>query len=114
MIGAVRENRYSAHPSAAVVHTRLRLLTESQGMAARTSHSPPAPFEQNPADWTDQQIDEHPLVVLGWDEIPPDQVEEARLVQLEQLRRFHLRGTLPLYTPIMEDPPSLPVDSEPP
>ena len=40
---------------------------------------------------------------VGRDEIPPDQVEEARLVQLEQLRRFHLRGTLPDYTEDTED-----------
>ena len=40
---------------------------------------------------------------MGGDEIPPDQVEEARLVQLEQLRRFHLRGTLPDYTEDTED-----------
>ena len=66
-------------------------------MATRTFRDALSPSEQDLANWTDRQIDEHPLVELGWHEIPPDQVEEARLIQLEQLRRFHLRGMLPDY-----------------
>ena len=72
-------------------------------MATRTSRNVLSPFEQNPADWTDQQIDEHPLVDLAWEQIPLDQVEEARLIQLEQLRRFHRRGMLPEYAEDADD-----------
>ena len=75
----------------------------SPGMATRTTGDVLSPFERDPADWTDQQIDEHPLVELGWAEIPPDRVEEARLVQLEQLRRFHAAGILPYYAEDTED-----------
>ena len=72
-------------------------------MATRTTDDVLSPFERDPADWTDQQIDEHPLVELGWAEIPPDRVEEARMVHLEQLRRFHVRGILPYYAEDTED-----------
>lgn len=73
------------------------------GMATRTTHDLLSPFERDPAGWTDRQIGEHPLVELGWGEIPPDRVEEARLVQLEQLRRFHAGGFLPYYAEDTED-----------
>ena len=43
-----------------------------------------------------------PLVELGWSEIPPKRVEEARLVQLEQLRRYQRRGHLPEYAEDLE------------
>ena len=72
-------------------------------MATRTSYDIPSPFERDPASWTDRQLDEHSLVELGWAEIPPDRVEEARLVQLEQLRRFQARGVLPYYAEDTED-----------
>ena len=73
------------------------------GMATRTTHGVQSPSERDPSDWTDRQINEHPLVELGWGEIPPDRVEEARLVQLEQLRRFHAGGVLPYYAEDTED-----------
>ncbi len=72
-------------------------------MATRTTYGVQSLFEQDPAGWTDRQINEHPLVELGWGEIPPDRVEEARLVQLEQLRRFHAEGVLPYYAEDTED-----------
>ena len=72
-------------------------------MATRTAYEVLSPFERDPAGWTDRQINEHPLVELGWGEIPPDRVEEARLVQLEQLRRFHAEGVLPYYAEDIED-----------
>ena len=72
-------------------------------MATRTTHGVLSPFERDPARWTDRQINKHPLVELGWAEIPPDRVEEARLVQLEQLRRFHAKGILPYYAEDTED-----------
>ena len=72
-------------------------------MATRTTYDVPSPFERDPAGWTDRQVDEHVLVELGWAEIPPDRVEEARLVQLEQLRRFRARGVLPYYAEDTED-----------
>lgn len=75
----------------------------SHRMATPTTSDIPSPFEQDPAGWTDRQIDEHSLVELGWAEIPPDRIEEARLVQLEQLRRFHARGVLPHYAEDTED-----------
>lgn len=72
-------------------------------MATRTAHDLLSPFERDPASWTGQQIDEHPLVELGWAEIPPERVEEARLVQLEQLRRLNVAGMLPDYAEDAED-----------
>ena len=75
----------------------------SQPMVARSTNEVLSPLHQDPARWTDHQIDQHPLVELGWAEIPPDQVEEARLVQLEQLRRFRTAGTLPYYAEDTED-----------
>lgn len=72
-------------------------------MVARSTHEVVSPLERDPARWTDHQINQHPLVELGWAEIPPDQVEEARLVQLEQLHRFRTAGTLPYYAEDTED-----------
>ena len=71
-------------------------------MATRIARSL-SPFEQDPAEWTDQQIMQHSLAELSWEQIPPSRVEEARLVQLEKLRRFHARGTLPEYAEDAED-----------
>ena len=72
-------------------------------MVSRSTHEVPSPLEQDPTRWTDSQVNEHPLAELGWAEIPADQVEAARLVQLEQLRRFHTAGTLPYYAEDTED-----------
>ncbi len=72
-------------------------------MTTRTRHRSRSPFAHSPADWTDQEIDEHPLAQLGWEEISPDLVEEARLIQLEQLRRMHDRGVIPRYAEDIED-----------
>ena len=75
----------------------------SHPMVTHPTHEVLSPLEQEPARWTDHQINQHPLVELGWAEIPPDQIEEARLVQLEQLRRFRTAGTLPYYAEDAED-----------
>ena len=73
-------------------------------MATRvTPATPISPFDADPAGWNDQQINDHPLAELGWEKIPPDQVEEARRIQLEKLRRFHVRGLLPEYAEDVED-----------
>ena len=72
-------------------------------MATRTTDEVLSPSERDLTAWTDRQIDGHPLVKLGWAEIPLDQVEEARRVQLEQLRRFHAQGVLPDYAEDTED-----------
>ena len=75
----------------------------NRGMATRITGGVLSPLERDPAGWTDREINEHPLVELGWGEIPPDRVEEARLVQLEQLRRLFAEGVLPYYAEDAED-----------
>ena len=79
------------------------MVCYSDVMATRITEEVLSPLEHDPTGWTDRQIDGHPLVELGWAEIPADQVEEARRVQLEQLRRYRVRGKLPYFAEDTED-----------
>ena len=50
----------------------------SQPMVARSTNEALSPLHQDPARWTDHQIDQHPLDEFGWAEIPPDSAPPAR------------------------------------
>ena len=72
-------------------------------MTAKASSVPLSSLDMDPTSWSDEQINSHPLVDACWEDISNSQMEEARLVQLEQQRRFRARGRLPEYAFDMGD-----------